>query len=141
MLALVRYFGDTADSHQRCGVCDFCNPDATIARRFRPAAAQEQENIARILEFLRKSDGVATGRLHSQVFAGGGLDRRSCEELLGAMARSGLVEVANASFEKDGKHIDFRKVRITAGGRIREIDREPVQRTTTYDRVAATPSK
>ncbi|PYT16816.1 MAG: hypothetical protein DMG59_09285 [Acidobacteria bacterium] len=34
MLALVRYFGDTADSHQRCGVCDFCNPGATIARRF-----------------------------------------------------------------------------------------------------------
>ena len=117
MLALVRYFGDTADSHQRCGVCDFCNPDATIARRLRPADAQEQENIAHILEFLKKSDGVATGRLHAQVFAGGGLDRRSFEELLGAMARSRLVDVANASFEKDGKHIDFRKVRITACGR------------------------
>ena len=29
------------------------------------------------------------------------------------MARAGLVEVADASFEKDGKSIAFRKVRLT----------------------------
>jgi superfamily II DNA helicase RecQ len=33
------------------------------------------------------------------------------------MARGGLIEVVNASFEKDGKQIDFRKVRITRAGR------------------------
>jgi DNA topoisomerase III len=33
------------------------------------------------------------------------------------MARSGLVEIADASFEKDGKQIDYRKARITAEGR------------------------
>jgi superfamily II DNA helicase RecQ len=117
MLALVKYFGDTADSQQLCGVCDFCNPGSTVAQSFRPADLQERENIAHILEFLKTSHGVATGRLHTQVFASGGLDRRGFEELLSAMARSGLVEVANASFEKDGKQIDFRKVRITSGGR------------------------
>ncbi len=117
MLALVKYFGDTEDSQQRCGVCDFCHPGSAVAQSFRPADAPEQGNIARILEFLKSNDGVATGRLHSQVFANGGLDRRSFEELLSAMARGGLIEVANASFEKDGKQIDFRKVRITRGGR------------------------
>ena len=60
---------------------------------------------------------MATGRLHAQVFADGSLDRRDFEELLGAVARGGLVELADASFEKDGKRIDFRKVRITPAGR------------------------
>ena len=33
------------------------------------------------------------------------------------MARSGLVEVIDTSFEKDGKRIEFRKVRLTRAGR------------------------
>ncbi len=67
MLALVKYFGDTEDSQQRCGVCDFCHPESAIAQSFRPADALEQKNIERILEFLKTNDGVATGRLHTQV--------------------------------------------------------------------------
>ena len=116
MLALVTYFGDTEDSQQRCGVCDFCDPGAAVAQRFRGPDAAEQAHIGRILEFLKTNDGAATGRLHSQVFGDVGLTRRGFEELLSAMARGGLVEVVNTSFEKDGKQIEFRKVRITKAG-------------------------
>ena len=121
MLALVSYFGDTEDSQRRCGVCDFCHPASAEAQRFRGPGAAERANIGRILEFLKVNDGAAAGRIHSQVFtdagAGAGLTRRDFEELISAMARGGLIEVTNATFEKDGKHIDFRKVRITKGGR------------------------
>jgi DNA topoisomerase-3 len=117
MAALVRYFGDTEDTHVRCGTCDFCNPGAAVAQRFRDADQAERTGVLRILEALKKTSGVATGRLHTQVFADGQLGRREFEELLAAAARSGLVEMSDASFEKDGKKIDFRKVRITPAGR------------------------
>jgi superfamily II DNA helicase RecQ len=116
MLALVSYFGDTEDSQRRCGVCDFCHPASAEAQRFRGPGATERGNIARILEFLKVNDGAAAGRIHSQVFADAGLTRRDFEELISAMARGGLIEVTNASFEKDGKQIDFRKVRIAKAG-------------------------
>ncbi len=117
MLALVSYFGDTEDSQRRCGVCDFCHPASAEAQRFRGPGATERGNIARILEFLKVNDGAAAGRIHSQVFTDARLTRRDFEELISAMARGGLIEVTNASFEKDGKQIDFRKVRIAKAGR------------------------
>ena len=36
MLGLVRHFGDYADARERCGICDFCAPDESIAQSFRP---------------------------------------------------------------------------------------------------------
>jgi DNA topoisomerase III len=117
MQALVRYFGDIEESEQRCGICDFCDPEGIIGQQSRQANAQESAKALRILDGLKKTDGLSTGRLHSQVFPDGLFARREFEELLGAMARSGLVEIADASFEKDGKQIDYRKARITAEGR------------------------
>ncbi len=121
MLSLVTYFGDTEDSQARCGVCDFCQPGSAEAQRFRGPRGTERANIGRILEFLKANDGAAAGRIHSQVFTAAGLaaglTRRDFEELLSAMARGGLIEVTSATFEKDGKQIDFRKVRITKAGR------------------------
>ena len=64
----------------------------------------------------QEGDGIATGRLHAQAFPDGVPGSQPFEELLGAMARNGLVEIADTSFEKDGKRIDFRKVRITRDG-------------------------
>ncbi len=116
MLALVGYFGDTADSRRRCGVCDFCDPRSGVAQSFRPANQSEQEAMRQILVILRKGDGVATGRLHAQAFPDAAVDRNRFEELLGSMARAGLVEIADTSFEKDGKRIEFRKVRLTRSG-------------------------
>jgi DNA topoisomerase-3 len=117
MLSLVRYFGDTEDSRKNCGVCDICDPEGVIAQQFRPASESEASQAAQILAALQKAGSVATGRLHALVFPDGALDRRSFEELLGAMARSRLVELAEASFEKDGKRIGFRKASITVLGR------------------------
>jgi superfamily II DNA helicase RecQ len=117
MLALVRYFGDTADSNRRCGVCDFCAPQAALAQSFHAADEDDQAHIARIVEVLKRADGVSAGRLHAQAFPNGPLDRRAFEELLNAMARSRLVDVAEASFEKDGKRIDYRKVWLSGFGR------------------------
>ena len=117
MLSLVRYFGDVADSQRACGLCDFCAPQRTIAQQHRKADEEERAHIVRILHTLKTTGAVATGRLHARVFADGSLDRRGFEELLGGMARAGLVEIADSSFEKDGKRIDFRKARITEAGR------------------------
>ncbi|MCC6362671.1 MAG: DNA topoisomerase 3 [Bryobacterales bacterium] len=117
MLSLVRYFGDTEDSRKNCGVCDICDADGVIAQQFRPASERETAQAAQILAALQKTGSVATGRLHAQVFPDGSPDRRGFEELLAAMARGRLVELAEASFEKDGKRIDFRKASITALGR------------------------
>jgi len=118
MLTLVRYFGDTADSHRRCGHCDFCDPDNTVALTRRSATPGELENVEKVLDELKDaSGGIPTGRLHQALFADGSMMRNQFEDLLRAMARSGLVEVVESSFEKDGKRIDFRKVHITSAGR------------------------
>ncbi len=117
MLSLVRYFGDRADSSRRCGVCDFCNSSAVVAQSVRPAGTLERAHIERILTALKKGDGVGTGRLHAQTFPDGALDRRGCEELLNAMCRSGLLEIRDASFEKEGRRIEYRQAFLTRLGR------------------------
>jgi DNA topoisomerase-3 len=113
MLALVRYFGDRADSRRVCEVCDFCDSKASVAQTFRPATPAERSHVETILHSLKGTEGISTGRLHALAFPHGGLDRRSFEDLLNAMARAGLVNVIDASFEKDGRQIEFRKVRLT----------------------------
>lgn len=120
MLALVRHFGDLEDARRRCGICDFCNPDATVAQQFREATAEEIESAGRLRDALGNGGWIAMGRLYAQAFTGSGLDRRGFEELVAAMARAGLVEVADASFEKDGRRIDYRKIRLTVAARSAE---------------------
>jgi superfamily II DNA helicase RecQ len=44
------------------------------------------------------------------------MTRDDFEEVLGALARSGLIKVVEASFEKDGKSIPFRKAMLTSAG-------------------------
>jgi superfamily II DNA helicase RecQ len=41
------------------------------------------------------------------------MSRDAFEEVLGAMARAGLVRLADAVFEKDGKQIPYRRVTLT----------------------------
>jgi superfamily II DNA helicase RecQ len=105
------------DSRQPCGICDFCNPGKVIAQRFRPPTKRESADTAAILTALKSNDGVAAGRLYAQSSAASYIDRGDFEELLNSMARGGLVAVSEASFEKDGKRIEFRKVNITEAGR------------------------
>ena len=47
---------------------------------------------------------------------GGSVDRRTFEHLLGGLVRSGLVEVRDASFEKDGERIAFQRASLTEEG-------------------------
>lgn len=64
--------------------------------------------------------GKSTGKLHGEVCGEGALSRDDFEEVLGALARGGWVELADAVFEKDGKKIPYRTVRLTQVGRVRE---------------------
>jgi superfamily II DNA helicase RecQ len=50
----------------------------------------------------------SVGKLHTELCAKNGMDRDGFEELIGAMARSGLVLLVDSVFEKDGKQIPFR---------------------------------
>ncbi len=125
MLGLVRHFGDYADAQQRCGICDFCAPDESIAQSFRPASDAERKAAGRILSALKKSGRKATGRLHSEVFADYSLDRDGFEQVLGAMARAGWVEMSEASFQQDGRRVDYRLAGLTAAGRDVDADAVP----------------
>ncbi|HVY95075.1 MAG TPA: HRDC domain-containing protein, partial [Bryobacteraceae bacterium] len=107
-----RHFGDTADSKKNCGICDFCAPDKCVAQRFRAATADEIELARDAIEALRL-DGRSLGKLHTELCSKNGMDRDSFEELMGALARAGLVKLLETVFEKDGKQIPFRKASLT----------------------------
>ena len=59
----------------------------------------------------------STGKLHATLFPGGEMSRDAFEDVLGAMARAGLARLSDAVFEKDGKQIPYRTVRLTPAGR------------------------
>jgi DNA topoisomerase-3 len=120
MKSVVRYFGDVEDGGAACGVCDFCAPDECVAQRFRAANGEEMAAAEEALEALRGGGGKSTGKLHGEVCGEGALSRDDFEEVLGALARGGWVELADAVFEKDGKKIPYRTVRLTQVGRARE---------------------
>lgn len=116
MSTLVRHFGDVADGQKSCGICDFCAPSQCAAQRFRTATHAERSALLRVIDELRSGGTRATGRLHSELFPGNELSRDTFEEVLGGMARAGLVRLSDASFEKDGKTIPYRKVSLTREG-------------------------
>ena len=116
MSTLVRHFGDVADGKTSCGLCDFCAPAACIAQRYRTATEEERVTLFRVLAALRSKNSRATGKLHSELFPAGEVNRDSFENILGAMARAGLLLQTDEVFEKDGKRIPFRTVRLTPHG-------------------------
>jgi DNA topoisomerase-3 len=116
MLQLVRHFGDQEDDGRPCGLCDVCSPQSTRALRFRPPTPAEQADLERLLDALRADNGQTSGRLHKAVF-GHGLSRNEHEELVGALVRAGMVLEQPASFEKDGRVIEYKRILLTAKGR------------------------
>jgi superfamily II DNA helicase RecQ len=122
MASLVRHFGDVADGQSACGICDFCAPAECVAQRFRPATARERAMLFRVLKELRPGDRRSTGKLHSTLCPSDGMNRNDFEAVLGAMARSGMAELNEAVFEKEGKQIPYRTVRLTPQGRDVEED-------------------
>ena len=117
MSALVRHFGDVEDARQACGVCDVCDPGGAVLRQFRRATAAELELVQRIVEELRGVDYKATGTLQRNLDLVDRMSRDAYEALLGAMVQAGLIEMEEATFEKDGEVIRFRKARLTEAGR------------------------
>ena len=94
----------------------FLRAGRCIAQGFRPATDAERQAASRILVGLKKLGRKATGRLHSELFADYSLDRDSFEELLGAMARVGWIELSEASFEQDGRRVAYRLASLSSAG-------------------------
>jgi DNA topoisomerase-3 len=125
MSSLVRHFGDTADSEKPCGICDFCAPESCVAQQFRQATERERMLARDVMQALRMNRKTA-GKLHTELCGKNGINRDGFEELIGAMARSGLVRLVDSVFEKDGKQIPFRYVSLA--GDAKSVDREmPVE--------------
>jgi DNA topoisomerase-3 len=116
MAALVRHFGDLADGQKPCGICDFCAPSECAGQKFRPLLEAERATIERIVAALRVEGTNTTGRLHGELFPKAEMTRTDFEEVLGSMARAGLVRFTDAVFEKDGRIIPYRKVSLTPAG-------------------------
>ena len=68
------------------------------------------------------SGSRSLGKLHSEICPKGEPTRDHFEELVGAMARAGLVRLTDAVFEKDGKQIPFRKASLTRNAQ--HLDRD-----------------
>jgi superfamily II DNA helicase RecQ len=117
MTSLVRHFGDTSGSATACGVCDFCAPAKCVAQRFRTATEEERIAFYRVLRSMHAIPNKSTGKLYTELYPGNEISRDNFEEVLGGMARAGLLTFADAIFEKQGKQIPYRTVSLTPAGR------------------------
>ncbi len=125
MRLLVSHFGDEAGARTACGICDFCAPETCEAQRFRPAHPHEEAIAHQILKVLSTADGRSTGKLHSEICAGGATDRNAFEQILAAMASVGLIGLQESTFTSEGKEIHFRKASLTSEGRSAESTTQP----------------
>jgi superfamily II DNA helicase RecQ len=116
MAAVVRHFGDLADSRKPCGICDFCAPEQCIGQHFRPATDGELKAARMALAELAERGSTSTGRLYAAIFPRGDVLRDDFEQMLGGLARAGLVRLTEEVFEKDGRSIAYRKVHLTDAG-------------------------
>jgi superfamily II DNA helicase RecQ len=116
MATLVRHFGDLADGQKPCGICDFCALRQCAAQRFRTGTEAEHAALLRVVAALRRGGTKSTGKLHVELYPNREMSRDAFEEVLGAMARAGLVQLSDAVFEKNGKQIPYRKARLTRAG-------------------------
>ena len=117
MVALVRHFGDFTASQSQCGICDFCAPDESLAQRFRSPRSDERKLARDVIAALRAAGELTSGRLHAQACAATGMPRHEFERVLSGLVRAGLIVLTDATFEKDGRQIEFKRVSLTAAGR------------------------
>lgn len=113
MSQLVRHFGDVKDAGRPCGICDVCDPAGAVLRRFRHATAAERIIVQTMMDELRQATYIATGTLQRKLELVGRMSRDEYEALLGSMVCAGLIEIEQASFEKNGEVLHFRKVMLT----------------------------
>ncbi|HEY3448107.1 MAG TPA: ATP-dependent DNA helicase RecQ [Myxococcales bacterium] len=115
MARLVRYFGDTRDARP-CGHCDACAPHAAVGRRFRAPSRRELLQAERIVDELKRFDGLSTGNLFKNAFPDGALERKTFERMLDALARAKIVLLSEDAFEKEGQMIRFRRIKLGPAG-------------------------
>lgn len=116
MAQLVRHFGDEDDGRRACGQCDVCSPERAVAQRFRPLDETEREMVFAVRRALYSGTQKSTGKLHQELCANNHVSRDHFEEVLGAMCRAGFLFIEDASFEKDGRNIAYRKANLTREG-------------------------
>ena len=89
---------------------------------------------------LHAGGAKSTGRLYSELFPRKEMSRDDFENLLGGMARAGIVSLADATFEKDGRQIPYRTARLTPAGS--KLDaRTPVNLVMKDQEPASTPHR
>ncbi|MCA9511187.1 MAG: ATP-dependent DNA helicase RecQ, partial [Myxococcales bacterium] len=116
MLHLVRHFGDQSDGGAPCGTCDVCDAESASALPLRDATASERGAMASVLKALAAAPrGLAAGRLLEESL-GRDFPRRDFDALVAALARAGLVEEEEASFERGGETIRYRRLALTEEG-------------------------
>lgn len=116
MLYLLKHFGDIEDSHRLCGICDYCAPENTVASKTHLPNDNEKMTISTIMNVLEKSQSMASGRLYTESCKSGDISRREFEKILSSLVRIELVNIADASFEKEARTIHYKRVEITKTG-------------------------
>ena len=118
MAALIRHFGDSSDASRTCGLCDFCSPERASAQTFRDPTSDELRELRRILRALSAApSGKSTGKLYTELYPQGELDRKEMDTLLDALTRAGYTAVESASFvAEEGREIAYRRASLTHEG-------------------------
>ena len=117
--APLRRPGGQGPGVRHCATC--ATPRACLVRTARAPKPKEREAATAVLEALRDRDGQATGRLHAEC-GSAGLERRDFEEVLGGLARAGLLRVTADTFTKDGRVIPFKRAWLTPQARGASLD-------------------
>jgi ATP-dependent DNA helicase RecQ len=116
MTAVIRHFGDTADAHRPCGLCDFCSPATSSAQNFAEPSTEQARNLRAILTALAHTPSRAAGRLYTDLALA--IDRRAFDTLLDALARAGLITLTAETFtNSDGRVVPYKKAALTHEGR------------------------
>jgi RecQ family ATP-dependent DNA helicase len=116
MSQLVRHFGDVKDAARSCGICDVCDPAGAVLRCFRHATPAERIIVQAMVDELRQAAYIAAGTLQRKLELAGRMSRDEFDAVLDAMVCAGLIEIEEATFEKNGEVLHFRKVMLTESG-------------------------
>jgi superfamily II DNA helicase RecQ len=70
----------------------------------------------RVVAALHSGGAKSTGKLYGELCPNNEMSRDAFEEVLGATARAGLLQLSDEAFQKDGKQIPYRKASLTRTG-------------------------
>jgi ATP-dependent DNA helicase RecQ len=123
MTAIIRHFGDTADAHRPCGICDVCSPATATAHAYRPPTPEDLRQLMFILQEL-DDRSRSTGKLYSALAEGAlrgtpaARDRKTFDTLLDALDRASLITLSADTFtNSEGNVITYKKAALTYEGR------------------------